>query len=124
MNRHNLPLARHAAMDMSATGWVMIANSSNCLISRVWLASTAVGDSKINTTFIQIVLLNHIKLFNCRGGNTKSYHLILKYSLKFIFKEFMQLPSVVYNVLLQKFHTLIIIHRDKTDGINGSISID
>ena len=36
----------------------------------------------------------------------------------------MQLPSIVYNVLLQKFHTLIIIHQNETDGINWSISID
>ena len=38
MNRHNLPLARHAAMDIGSIGlvpWVMIANSSNCLISPV-----------------------------------------------------------------------------------------
>ena len=42
MNRHNLPLARYAAMDMSAIGWVMIAYSSNCLISP--------GDSIIKAT--------------------------------------------------------------------------
>ena len=35
---HYCCLARHAAMDMSAVGWVMIANSSNCLISPGWLA--------------------------------------------------------------------------------------
>ena len=50
MNRHNLPLAWHAATDMSAIGWVMIANSSNCLISQEWLASIAEGDSIINAT--------------------------------------------------------------------------
>ena len=44
------PLARHAAMDMSAIGWVMIANSSNCLISQEWLASIAEDDSIINAT--------------------------------------------------------------------------
>ena len=47
MNRHNLPLAWHAATDMSAIGWVMIANSSNCLLSPGWLASIAEGDSII-----------------------------------------------------------------------------
>ena len=51
MNRHNLPLARHAATDMSAIGWVTIANSSNCLISPVWLASIAEGDRLRNTFF-------------------------------------------------------------------------
>ena len=50
MNRHNLPLAWHAATDMSAIGWVMIAYSSNCLISQEWLASIAEGDSIINAT--------------------------------------------------------------------------
>ena len=52
MNRHNLPLAWHAATDMSAIGWVMIAYSSNCLISQEWLASTAEGDSIINATLL------------------------------------------------------------------------
>ena len=52
MNRHNLPLAWHAAMDMSAIGWGMIAYSSNCLISQEWLASIAEGDSIINATLL------------------------------------------------------------------------
>ena len=42
--------ARHAATDMSAIDWVMIANSSNCLISPVWLASIAEGNRIINAT--------------------------------------------------------------------------
>ena len=50
MNRHNLPLAWHAATDMSAIGWVMIANSSNCLISPGWLSSVAEGDRIINAS--------------------------------------------------------------------------
>ena len=37
-------------IDMSAIGWVMIANSSNCVISPGWLASIAEGDSIINAT--------------------------------------------------------------------------
>ena len=41
MNRHNLPLAWHAATDTHTIGWVMIAYSSNCLISPGWLASIA-----------------------------------------------------------------------------------
>ena len=57
MNRHNLPLAWHAATDMSAIGWVMIANSSNCLISQEWLASVAEGDSIINATLGYFTLL-------------------------------------------------------------------
>ena len=52
MNRHNLPFAWHAATDMSAIGWVMIAYSSNCLISQEWLASIAEGDSIINATLL------------------------------------------------------------------------
>ena len=52
MNRHNLPLAWHAATDMSAIGWAMIANSSDCLISQEWLASIAEGDSIINATLL------------------------------------------------------------------------
>ena len=52
MNRHNLTLAWHAATDMSAIGWVMIADSSYCLISPGWLASIAEGDSIINTTLL------------------------------------------------------------------------
>ena len=52
MNRHNLPLAWHAATDMSAIGWVMIAYSSNCLISEEWLASIAEGDSITNVTLL------------------------------------------------------------------------
>ena len=54
MNRHNLPLAWHAATDMSAIGWVMIAYSSNCLISQEWLASIAEGDSIINATLLYL----------------------------------------------------------------------
>ena len=56
MNRHNLPLAWHAATDMSAIGWVMIANSSNCLISPGWLASIAEGDSIINATLLYFTM--------------------------------------------------------------------
>ena len=37
---------------MSAIGWVMIAYSSNCLISQEWLASIAEGDSIINATLL------------------------------------------------------------------------
>ena len=55
MNRHNLPLAWHAATDMSAIGWVMIAYSSNCLISQEWLASIAEGDSIINATLLYLL---------------------------------------------------------------------
>ena len=61
MNRHNLPLAWHVATDMSATGWVMIANSSNCLISPGWLASIAEGDSIINATLLYFTLLKRHK---------------------------------------------------------------
>ena len=57
MNRHNLPLAWHAATDMSAIGWVMIANSSDCLISQEWLASIAGGDSIINATLLTLLYL-------------------------------------------------------------------
>ena len=55
VNRHNLhvPLARHTATDKSAIGWVLIANSSNCLISPVWLASIAEGDSMINVVTLR-----------------------------------------------------------------------
>ena len=56
MNGHSLPLAWHAATDMSAIGWVMIAYSSNCLISQGWLASTAEGDSIINATLLYLAL--------------------------------------------------------------------
>ena len=56
MNRHNLPLAWHAATDMSAVGWVMIAYSSNCLISQEWLASIAEGDSIIKATLLTLLL--------------------------------------------------------------------
>ena len=56
--RHNLPLTRHAATDvsMNAISWVMIANSSNCLISPGWLASFAEGDSIINATLLYLLL--------------------------------------------------------------------
>ena len=65
MNRHNLPLAWHAATDMSAIGWVMIAYSSNCLISQEWLASIAEGDSIINTTLLYFTVYNvYNKLFS------------------------------------------------------------
>ena len=52
---HNLPLAWHAATDMSAIGWVMIAYSSNCLISQEWLASIAEDDSIINATLLTLL---------------------------------------------------------------------
>ena len=57
MNRHNVLLARHAASDMSAMGWVMIAYSSNCLTSPGWLGSIAEGDSIINATLRNFTLL-------------------------------------------------------------------
>ena len=62
MNRHNLPLAWHAAMDMSAIGWVMIAYSSNCLISQEWLASIAEGDSIINATLLYYYKVQKIQI--------------------------------------------------------------
>ena len=58
MNRHNLPLAWHAATDMSAIGWVMIAYNSNCLISQEWLASIAEGDSIINATLHNYIIMS------------------------------------------------------------------
>ena len=66
MNRHNLPLAYHAATDMGAIGWVMIVYSSNCFISPGWLASIAEGDSIINATllyYIQIYSFEHLIVF-------------------------------------------------------------
>ena len=63
MNRHNLPLAWHAATDMSAIGWVMIAYSSNSLISQEWLASIAEGDSIINATLLCKIFIHSILLF-------------------------------------------------------------
>ena len=57
MNRHSLPLAWHAATDMSAIGWVMIACSSNCLISQEWLASIAEGDCIINATLLYFTIM-------------------------------------------------------------------
>ena len=59
MNRHNLPLAWHAATDMSAIGWVMIAYSSNCFISQEWLASIAEGDSIINATLLYFTIQDY-----------------------------------------------------------------
>ena len=54
----NLPLTWHAATDMSAIGWVMIAYSSNCLISPEWLTLIAEGDSIINATlYIYIYIM-------------------------------------------------------------------
>ena len=53
MHRHNLPLTRHAATDISATGYaILTAYNSNCLISPGWLASIAEGNNMINTLFI------------------------------------------------------------------------
>ena len=66
MNRHNLPLTRHAATDMSSIGWTMIAYSSNCLISPGWLASTAEGDSMINATLLY--LLSQHYLHKCKSS--------------------------------------------------------
>ena len=57
MNRHNLPLTRHATTDMSAIGWVMIAYSSNWLISVGWLASIVEGDSIIQLYFTTLMQL-------------------------------------------------------------------
>ena len=48
-------------MDMSAIGWVMIAYSSNCLISQEWLASIAEGDSIINATLLYYILTQKSK---------------------------------------------------------------
>ena len=75
MNRHNLPLAWHAATDMSSIGWVMIAYSSNCLISQEWLASIAEGDSIINATllYFTFIMMNAVPLNNnlSRGWHYK-----------------------------------------------------
>ena len=71
--RHNLPLAWQAATDMSAIGWVMIANSSNCLISPGWLASIAEGDSIINAT----LLIQREKLaYLCVKGIFHQFHFL------------------------------------------------
>ena len=68
MNRHNLPLAWHAATDMRAIGCIMIAYSSNCLLSQEWLASIAEGDSIINAN---LFYLYHIVVVanSARGTN-------------------------------------------------------
>ena len=81
MNRHNLPLARHAATDMSAIGWVMIAYSSNCLISPGWLASIAEGDSTLNATLLYYYFQHRSKSFPLltfgRGGRWFLYPALL-----------------------------------------------
>ena len=71
MNKHNLQLARHAATDMSAVGWVKIANSY-CLISSVWLTSVAEGDSVINATELSVVLL-----FTINGSDNSTVYIML-----------------------------------------------
>ena len=42
MNRHNLPLAWHAAMDMSAVGW-----GTDCIQFKVSQKPSVAGDSII-----------------------------------------------------------------------------
>ena len=79
MNRHSLPLARHAATEMSAIGWVMIAYSSNCLINQGWLASIAEGDSIINATILYLALEEQFSVLCCLS-NPFSDNLI-KYSM-------------------------------------------
>ena len=79
MNRHSLPLVRHAAMEMSAIGWIMIAYSSNCLISQGWLASIAEGDSIINATLLYLALEEQFSVLCCLS-NPFSDNLI-KYSM-------------------------------------------
>ena len=59
MNRLNLPLAWHAATDMSAIGW----SNDCCLISQEWLASIAEGDSIINATLL-FTLLYYVGFVN------------------------------------------------------------
>ena len=54
MNKHNLPLAWHAATDMSAIGWGTDCTGSNCLISPMWLASIVEGDGIINATLLYL----------------------------------------------------------------------
>ena len=73
MNRHNLPLARHAATDMSAIGWAMIANSSNCLISPVWLASIVEGDSIINAALLLMVNIHCVTSPACHSECSEFY---------------------------------------------------
>ena len=55
MNRHNLPLTRHAATDMSAVGW-----GNDCIQFKLshkpgWLPSIAEGDSIINATLLYLL---------------------------------------------------------------------
>ena len=71
MNRHNLPLAWHAATDMSAIGWIMIAYSSNCFISQEWLASIAEGDSIINATLLYFTIKNKCNKLKHKKQRTK-----------------------------------------------------
>ena len=47
---------------MGAIGWVMIAYSSNCLISQEWLTSIAEGDSIINATLLTIRIAKSLEL--------------------------------------------------------------
>ena len=56
MNRHNLPFAWHAATDMSAIGWVMIAKQFKLSHKPGVAASIAEGDSIINATLLYFTL--------------------------------------------------------------------
>ena len=87
---------------MSAIGWVMIANSSNCLISPGYLASIAEGDSIINATLL--TKANAIAI-NC---NANLIHCSEK-SLNFITKVLKQLlisSNSLPNMALKVFDSL------------------
>ena len=51
VNRHNLPLARHTATDMTTIGWGNYCKQFKQSRKPGWLASIVEGDSIINTTY-------------------------------------------------------------------------
>ena len=79
MNRHSLSLAWHAATEMSAIGWVMIAYSSNCLIGQGWLASIAEVDSIINATILYLALEEQFSVLCCLSDPFSDN--LIKYSM-------------------------------------------
>ena len=81
MNRHNLPLARHAATDTSPIGWGNDCTQFKLSHKPAWLASIEEGDSIINTTLLlspKLHLIPYNMVNYCTGTRHLTLHMIYK----------------------------------------------
>ena len=85
----------------------MIANSSNCLISPVWLASIVEGDSIINTTALYYIYLEICALWYCTTLRSVHYSVVLAWDLHHSVVLPWNLCIIVLYCTLRSVHTTL-----------------